>query len=697
MGQSVSHVDNPDLPIFNLSTVNQTCQYFEEVIDQALLDYHNKIRKLLKNAKNQEELTFNNFVNPLALIESEYQNIINPILFLKDVSPHYKIRSLARKTKTYKIFESQISKCLKIIVPPQKTQEKIILKLYLSKYNVNQNSHQDYLIPNANNISNTYNNNISNTYKNNISNTNANNISNTNNNNITKKSRKELIRQKELDRQIKKIKELEKEENQLTLDFEKNISEDNSFLILNNRDLIGCPIDFLENTKIKNSEQHKIKASKHNWNTIINNCKNIETIKLVNQFMELRSDENLRVIQKLHHIRSQIAMIKGFRNCADYELRNQSFGSGRTTLNFLNSLLKKIILSNEININRLDQKINQQDQKQFMDYVKQSKEFKNKIRNYFPVKTSVFNILQVLGEIFKINIKLIRLSTEYYWNSNIDVYQVIDYDQSTLGYFYIDLYQKKYKTRGFATFNIIQGFQNQHQEQTLPVTALVGNFSEDFWSHSEVETFFHEMGHVLHNIFGGYRSKYSLTSGTNVDFDFVEVPSQFVEQLAWNPKIIRKISNHYQTGLPIDDQDINRIIKSRQSTIFDTWIHTINLAIFDQEIHNIDFLTQESLINSYQENINKFQRQTSNPKFDLSRWHHLIDYNCKYYTYVWSMVVAMDLYSKFDLEQDGIKFRELILEPGGSQEASKLIYNFLGREANNQAFLSLFLAKKMNQ
>ena len=82
MGQSVSHVDNPDLPIFNLSTVNQTCQYFEEVIDQALLDYHNKIRKLLKNAKNQEELTFNNFVNPLALIESEYQNIINPIFII---------------------------------------------------------------------------------------------------------------------------------------------------------------------------------------------------------------------------------------------------------------------------------------------------------------------------------------------------------------------------------------------------------------------------------------------------------------------------------------------------------------------------------------------------------------------------------------------------------------------------------------
>ena len=220
----------------------------------------------------------------------------------------------------------------------------------------------------------------------------------------------------------------------------------------------------------------------------------------------------------------------------------------------------------------------------------------------------------------------------------------------------------------------------------MPVAVLVCNFNDGLMGHDDVVTFFHEFGHLVHAVLGGHQ-RWQAYSGVATEWDFVEAPSQFLEEWAWNTQILQTFA-HNDAGEPIPDE---LVAKMRAADTFGRALEerrqlgytAVSYHVHVDEAPDLDALTQSEL-------------RRYNPFLPMPSGHsqtgfgHLNGYGACYYTYRWSLVIARDLLSGFNgdlLDPAAAKrYRERILEPGGSRDAADLVEDFLGRPYRFDAF-----------
>lgn len=311
------------------------------------------------------------------------------------------------------------------------------------------------------------------------------------------------------------------------------------------------------------------------------------------------------------------------------------------------------------------------------------------VRPYFPYDRVQQGILDTAAKLFHVSF---RAATDApVWDPSVSAWNVFDADK-LIGRIYLDMHPRDGKDKWFSSSPIVPGIKGRQ----LPEGALICNFAggkpgdRGLILYDDVVTFFHEFGHLMHNILGG-QQQWAGQSGFATEMDFVEAPSQMLEEFFHDPTILRSFAKHYQTGEPLPLDVIDRMNRSSaygragwaQRQLF---YSTYSLDVHDRAPESIDL---DALLRR------DYTRFNQTPFLDGNRFYasfgHLMGYTSNYYTYVLDKVIALDFFGQFDKKnllegEAAMRYRKTVLEPGGSKPGTELVRDFLHRQQNLDAF-----------
>jgi thimet oligopeptidase len=278
------------------------------------------------------------------------------------------------------------------------------------------------------------------------------------------------------------------------------------------------------------------------------------------------------------------------------------------------------------------------------------------------------------------------------WHPEVEAWDVVEGDR-LLGRVYLDMHPRDGKYKHYAQFTLASGQAGRR----LPEGVLVCNFPRPapqapaLMEHGDVKTFFHEFGHLLHHVLGGH-TRWAAQSGVATEWDFVEAPSQMLEEWVWDPDVLATFARHVETGEPIPPDLVRRMkaadeygkgLMVRQQMFY----AATSLELHRREPEGLD---TTALVAELQERYTPF-RHVDGTYFHES-FGHLDGYSAIYYTYMWSLVIAKDLFGEFGKGRHlldpapALRYRRAILEPGGTRPAADLVSDFLGRPYGFDAY-----------
>ena len=317
---------------------------------------------------------------------------------------------------------------------------------------------------------------------------------------------------------------------------------------------------------------------------------------------------------------------------------------------------------------------------------------------YFPATKTVPGMFEVVQRLFGLEIS--EIQGVDVWHPDVKFYQIKDRDDAIRGYFYLDLYARP-KKRGGAWMDVCATRRRLNGHTQLPVAFLTCNFTPPagenpaLLRHEEVLTLFHEFGHGLHHMLT--RIDHLGVSGIHgVQWDAVELPSQFMENFCWEREALDLISGHYQTGEPLPDGLFNKMLAARNFQSGMQMVRQLEFSLFDFRIHRDYDPSQGGRIYQILDEVRKQTAVFMPPSFN--RFPHSFShifaggYGAGYYSYKWAEVLSSDAYALFEENSvfdamTGRAFLEKILERGGSRDAMELFVDFRGREPSIDALL----------
>jgi len=318
------------------------------------------------------------------------------------------------------------------------------------------------------------------------------------------------------------------------------------------------------------------------------------------------------------------------------------------------------------------------------------------VRQYFPVSKVVPAVMGIYQKLLGVTFHPIVPADA--WAPGVLEFSISDNASGKpIGWFFLDLYPRQGKFAHFANFPLRPGRVLPDGSWQMPVSSIIGNWpvatpgKPALLSHDDVVTFFHEFGHLMHSTLS--TAPYETYYGTAVREDFVEAPSQMLENWMWQPSILKAVSANVETGKPLPDDLIKKMIAlkhvSEESSTY--WTGQAFLASYDMTIHSSGPAVDVTRV--YFDLKKKLTTLPAVPGTipEASFGHLAGGYDAGYYGYLWSRVYAQDMFTVFQkggLENPavGARYRKDILEPGGSVEPDQLLRNFLGREPSYDAF-----------
>jgi len=418
------------------------------------------------------------------------------------------------------------------------------------------------------------------------------------------------------------------------------------------------------------------------------------------------SENNLAICQRLINLRREIAQLLGYKTYADYVLRRRMASNSRNVYKLLNDLIdayKPTALKERDELRKLAHK----DVDKMMPWDSgfyahklQMKKYnidQEMLRPYFELSKVIDGVFGLANRLYGISFKENKDIPVYH--PDVKAYEVFDKDGSFLAVFYADFHPRKGK-QGGAWMTEFQGqYIDKKGENVRPHVSVVMNLTkptEDkpaLLTLGEVETFLHEFGHSLHGMFANTR--FESLSGTNVWWDFVELPSQFMENFSIEKEFLRTFAFHYQTGEPLPDELIQRIVRSRNFMAATACLRQVSFGLLDmayytqREAFTADIITFEK--KAWQKAILGEQLKDTCMTVQFS---HIMagGYAAGYYSYKWAEVLDADAFAVFKRhgifdQQTAQRFRDCILSKGGTEHPMTLYKNFKGSEPTIDALL----------
>ena len=417
---------------------------------------------------------------------------------------------------------------------------------------------------------------------------------------------------------------------------------------------------------------------------------------------------NEAVINEILQLRKEKAAILGYENFAELSLAKKMAGSADKVLVFLNDLIAKGRPVAEKEFEELEEYAGSlgQSELQAWDVAYYSEKLRKKqydvsseeIREYFPITRVKQGLFSIVEQLYGVTVK----SNGKYdtWHPSVKGYDIYR-DDKLIARFFMDLYTRENKRSGAWMAECRSRRELDDGTIALPAAYLVCNFTEgtnkqpSLLTHIEVTTLFHEFGHTLHHLLT-IESNLRVSGINGVAWDAVELPSQLMENWCWDKEAIQLISSHYETGQPLPEQMLEKMLAARNFQAGMKIVRQLEFGLFDFSLHvGLDQLgpgyVRETILQAR-------QKAAVYPAPEFNRFENSFShifaggYAAGYYSYFWAEVLSADVFSRFKKEgvlnaETGREFLGKILSRGGSVKALKLFKDFMGREPEIDALL----------
>jgi len=510
------------------------------------------------------------------------------------------------------------------------------------------------------------------------------------------------------DDELEKVKALQKELSDLSMAFGTNISSDNRTIIASEEELKGLPEDFIAALKTDDSGAYVLGLDYPTSFAVLESAESAPLRERMYMAFNNRGyPANEELLKQIIAKRDALAKLLGFASYAHLDLDDQMVKTPERAHAFLDNLILKSAQKERAEFEQLTAELPEGVQLTAegifkpWDVAYAKKWYKQKhydideqkIAEYFPVEQTFKGLLSIYERFFSLQFEKVPCSG--LWADDLTMLAVRDAHSALLGYLLLDLYPRDNKYSHAAEMDILPNTYGPDGAPTVGFAVVMANFPRakgdkpPLFKRADVQTFFHEFGHALHDMLG--RTAIGSFFGTAVKRDFVELPSQMLEEWLSDKQMLKEVSGHYQSGEPLPDDVIDRILSLKHlSTGYfvqrQASLAKLALAYFapgaDKEPADISERVHNDIIKHV-----AFAPETH----FYTSFGHLTGYGAKYYGYLWSKVFALDLFAeiaKHGLTDPviGKKYIKEVIGRGGSADPNELLRNFLGREPNDEAF-----------
>jgi len=494
----------------------------------------------------------------------------------------------------------------------------------------------------------------------------------------------------------------------LEADFSTNLNEYKDELILSAAELDGLPESYVKGLKKTDDGKYRLGLSYPEYYPFMENAKNAAARKALEfKFNRRGGEKNRDLLREAIQVRQQLATLLGYKNHAEFVLERQMAKKvENVTTKFLEPLIQKLKVKGDRDIQEMlvakrtelgDPSIASIDAWDWRYYANQLKKQKHqidneKIREYFPLDVVLKGMFDIYQNMLSVQFVAVEGAT---WHESVQLYKIVD-GGKTIAYFYLDLFPREGKYGHAAEFPLVSGYRKPNGSYRAPAASIVANFNPplpgepSLLEHSEVETLFHEFGHIMHQVLT--TARYATFSGTNVNRDFVEAPSQMLENWVWEPQALAKLSGHYlDKSKPLPADLVQKMVAAKLHNSGVLYLRQASFATLDMEYHTLAPADSTEVYARAMRDVMGIPIQEGTYP-EASFGHLMGGYDAGYYGYLYSEVYAADMYTRFAAnglmdQTTGRAYRDLILSPGGTQSPFSLITKFLGREPTNDAFL----------
>ncbi|MGA7217078.1 MAG: M3 family metallopeptidase [Candidatus Sulfotelmatobacter sp.] len=497
---------------------------------------------------------------------------------------------------------------------------------------------------------------------------------------------------------LKKLNDQSTEEQSM---FDRNISDGQKVIEADPSELDGLPRDFIDRHKPGADGKVHITTDYPDAFPVFTFAKSDALRRRLTLAFNTRAyPKNQEVLTSLMKTRYEIATLLGFSSWADYNAADKMMEKGHNIAGFIKQVndASRPLAEREFKMLLAEKQKTEPGSKEIWDYertylselVRRTQyDFDSQsVRPYFPFNEVKQGILDTAADLFHVSFQ--QEQNVPAWDPAVETWIVID-SGKPIGRFYLDMHPRHGKYSHAEMAPVLDGIRGKQ----LPEAILVCNFpaptatDPGLMDYGDVQTFFHEFGHLMHHILGGQQQWAGIT-GITMESDFVEAPSQMLEEWISSPQVLAKFARHYKTGEPIPAELVARM---NRASAFGrgAWVARQNaLSAISYDIYKTkpDTVDLDKVTSDDNRNLTLFT-----PLPDTHMWAsfgHLGGYSSAYYTYLWDKVIAEDFFLQFDhnnlLAGDApMRYRRVVLEPGGSMSANDLVKNFLGRPQNMTA------------
>jgi thimet oligopeptidase len=494
------------------------------------------------------------------------------------------------------------------------------------------------------------------------------------------------------DAQRAEAQRLAERDTELSLTFSRNVRDGRREVTVAPEALAGLPDDFLAEHPVGDDGLVTLTTEYTDLMPVREYASDRSTrLALISAYNDLAWPENDAVLAELLDVRAQRARLLGYADWAEYEAETRMIGSGSAIPSFLAQLAEASASAADAEyariLTRLREDVPDADHVSTADFwyllsaVKREEYAVDaqEVRRYFPFDRVLPGVLDVTGRLLGVEYRPVDAPA---WHEDVHSYDVLR-DGERIGRIHLDLHPRDGKYNHAACFPLAPGIGGR----ILPEGVLLCNFSRGLLEHDEVVTFFHEFGHLVHYILGGADARFAAFTGFDTEWDFVEAPSQLLEEWAWDADVLASFTAGPE-GEPIPADLVERM---RTADAFGR-----ALEVRRQLGHaNVSYHLHVDRPADLQAATEHWYA-TSSPVQPVPGQHpyagfgHLTGYGACYYTYQWSLVIARDLLSGFGaglMDPDAARrYREEILERGGSRDATDMVEAFLGRPSSFDAY-----------
>jgi len=500
--------------------------------------------------------------------------------------------------------------------------------------------------------------------------------------------------------------QLKKLQDQLTEDqsnFDRNISDDPRSVDVAPSELDGMPQDYIDRHKPGPDGKVRITTNYPDLFPALDFAKSDSLRRsLWEAWMSRAYPKNRDVLFDMMRTRYQIAKLLGYSSWADYNAADKMMVKGDNIAAFIAKLdtASRPIAEREFAMELAEKHKTDPAAKAIFAYesfryselVRRSQyDFDSaSVRPYLPYPQVKKGILDTAATLFHVTFRQeLKVSL---WDPSVETWEVIEQGKP-IGRFYLDMHPRPGKYSHAQMAPVLDGVRGKQ----LPEAILECNFPEPtatdpgLMNYGDVETFFHEFGHLMHHILGG-QQQWAGISGITMETDFVEAPSQMLEEWLRSPQVLATFANHYKTGEPISAEMVARMNRaaafgSGNSVALQNALSAVSYDIYKDAPEKIDL---DASVPASFHRYTLYESVPAEAHFYAS-FNHLGGYSSAYYTYMWDKVIAEDFFQQFDQKNllagdTPMRYRRTGLEPGGSMSANDLVKNFLGRPQTMDAF-----------